>query len=171
MIWPWMKNKPFTALNEVSISRGMDEARERAEAEFRPPELSTIQKLVILHRQWFLVYRQPNPARPPSHTGASDPAFLSLQERLMPAGLTEEEQRKWYWGGLQEVGRAYLRTLNTSFSKEELGRHLYESGMDYALLAFDPETQQQITDGVIKYLPEGGRSDDSEKEAAAQCAS
>jgi hypothetical protein len=172
MTWPWAKHKPRTAMNASEISRGMDEARTRAEAEFRPPELSTVQKMVILYRQWFLVYRDPHLSRNPLQVGDTDPDFISLQQTLVPAGLTDEERCKWYWGGLQESCRAYLRMLNTSFSKEELGRRLREAGLDYALLAFDVETQQQITDNVIKYLPEGGPTNDFKEEAgrAARCA-
>jgi hypothetical protein len=169
MKFPWDKHKPLTAMSVSEISRGMDEARMRAEAEFQPPDLAMVQKLVILHRQWFLVYKEPSTSLLPSRTESSDPAFLSLQDRLLPAGLTEGEQRKWYWGGLQESCRAYLRILNTSFSKEELGKRLHEAGLDYALLAFDLGTQQQITDEVIKYLPEGGTANDPKEEAGQAC--
>jgi hypothetical protein len=77
------------------------------------------------------------------------------QRKIIPPGLTEEEENNYLRGSLGEAMNLYLKTLNTSRTKEELGQKLEELGITMAYLAFS-EKEQEGLKTVIKYLPEEG---------------
>ena len=122
------------------VQRGAEACKAKAEEEFEPPVLDETRQLVALQRVWRI-----------THPEGEVPSDRETLLAIIPSGLTEREERKWYWGALTNAARAYQVAVNTSWSKTELKEKCRREGVPHGLEAFEPSTQDSLLE-VIKYL-------------------
>jgi len=105
----------------------------------RLPQLTNGMKLVALQRKWHLVY--PNDGMP---------GDLETLRRLVPSGLSKQETNQFIRGSLGEAQVAFLKILNTSWTKADLNASLAEAGLAKGLKGFDRETERSLQE-VIRF--------------------
>jgi len=123
----------------MDVGQAMAVSKRPDEDTWKPEELSTEHKLIILERVWFKIYRELPPADEEELFG------------LEPSELTEEEKNRWYHGARGEAARKYLEIFNHSWSKTKLRENLEAEGLGNALELFDEETKIRIINEGIKY--------------------
>ena len=125
----------------ISLDDVFSQAKRPDEDVFEPPELSEKRKLLALQCRWHKV-----------HPTLEVPDDRDTLSQIIPSNLSEREKRLWLWGCLCEAAHKYQYTLNTSRTKTELAKKCKAEGLMYGLEAFEPDFQEQIKDGLIKYL-------------------
>jgi hypothetical protein len=101
--------------------------------------LTNTERSIAMSRKWKATYPD------------NDDPFID-PKKIIPPGLTKEEEDNYLRGSLSEAMSLYLKTLNTSRTKEDLNRKLEELGITVAYLAFSEKEQEGLRT-VIKYLP------------------
>lgn len=141
-----MKLKQLFALFKKKSSRiplydmeALNAAKRAGEDTFVPPRLSDEQRSIVL-------------ARVAHMTCPESPVSPEDFESLIPSGLSEEEQDRWFYGGQQEACHTTIVIINTSWKKSELYKRLKEEGLSNALILFDVETRMSLENDVIRWI-------------------
>ena len=105
-------------------------------------EFSDDELRLSLQRKWHLVYDDGN-----------IPHLIEVLEKVVPSRLSETERDAFIRGSLEEAKHAFIKILNSSWTKTAFYAKALDAGVEHGLLGFNEATRgaletviRQITD-------------------------
>lgn len=127
----------------VDMNQAFAMSKRPDEDTWKPEKLSDEQKQMVLEHHWYVVY----PSLPPTKE-------KEKLLRLVPSGLTEEEEALFYHGGRAAAAHRYLELFNQAKSKTKLRENLATEGLSNAVEFFDKKLRDSLLEAIRIYRSE-----------------